>query len=67
MLRATIAENRLTISESQFEELIVTTFEQAGAAGKPGLSLDEFVALVKQRPAILGNMTIGSLSLSSVG
>ncbi|KAG8460899.1 hypothetical protein KFE25_010650 [Diacronema lutheri] len=64
MLSATIAENALHISEEQFNALIATTFEQAGAADKHGLTLDDFLSLAKQRPAMLSNMTIASISVS---
>jgi serine/threonine-protein phosphatase 2B regulatory subunit len=64
MVRATIDENALNISDEHFDQLIATTFEQAGAADKPGLTLDDFIGLVKQRPAMLSNMTIASISVS---
>lgn len=64
MVRATIVENSLQISDEQLEVLIATTFEQAGAADRPGLTLSDFNGLVKQRPAMLSNMTIASISVS---
>lgn len=59
MMRATVAESALQVSAEQLDVLIATTFEQAGAADKPGLTLDDFNALVRERPAMLANMTIG--------
>mmetsp|Transcript_5663 Transcript_5663/g.14149 ORF Transcript_5663/g.14149 Transcript_5663/m.14149 type:complete len:264 (+) Transcript_5663:94-885(+) len=64
MVRATIRENDVNISDEQFEVLIATTFEQAGASEKKGISADQFLALVIQRPAMLSNMTIASISVS---
>jgi len=64
MLRVTIEENALAISDEQFEQLIDTTFEQAGAVGATGLDLEAYLKLVVLRPGMLGNMTIPSLTVS---
>mmetsp|Transcript_7893 Transcript_7893/g.21563 ORF Transcript_7893/g.21563 Transcript_7893/m.21563 type:complete len:286 (-) Transcript_7893:120-977(-) len=64
MVRATIQEHGLQLTDEQFTTLIDTTFQQAGTDAADGIDLTQYHALVKQRPAMLANMTIASLNVS---
>lgn len=64
MLQATVTENDLELSVEQVESLVASSFEQAGVAEDKNMDKETYAQLVKQRPAMLRNMTIPSLSVS---
>lgn len=60
MVDATIKEQSLSISEQQKEELLTSTFQEAGAEDGR-MTLQQYKALVAKHPSMLNHMTISSL------
>mmetsp|Transcript_9648 Transcript_9648/g.16964 ORF Transcript_9648/g.16964 Transcript_9648/m.16964 type:complete len:212 (+) Transcript_9648:302-937(+) len=58
MLKTSLLENGVELSDSQLDIVISSTFAEADKNGDGYIDFDEYKALVQKHPSILNNMTL---------
>lgn len=63
LLRASLVDAALDVSEAQLEQLVEATFREADINRDGKISFDEYRAMVLKHPGMLSNMTINSSNI----